>query len=82
MSTGILERFAMEKGKRRPGRPKGERDDVSVKIDRRIAEMGKLLAAHRNCTLAELASDLLKGPIERGYAAMLRELEQGDVSER
>ena len=62
--------------KRKAGRPKGTRDDTSVKIDRRIAEMGKLLAAHKNCTLAELISEMLKAPIERGYAAMLRELEK------
>jgi hypothetical protein len=40
--------------------------------------MGRLLAAHRNCSLAELVSDLLKAPIEKGYAAMLRELEKGE----
>ena len=60
------------------GRPKGkrtERDDVSAKIDRAIVSKVKLIAAHRGMTAAELLGEILGAPVDRAYAAMLRELD-------
>jgi hypothetical protein len=65
------------------GRPKGkrtERDDTTVKIARSLASKAKLVAAHRGMPAAELLSGMLKAPIDRAYAAMLRELDaKGEV---
>jgi hypothetical protein len=58
------------------GRPKrSERDDVTVKLDRALVAKAKLIAAHRGSNVAELLSELLRAPIDRAYAQMVRELE-------
>ncbi len=72
MATAVLER-PMSK----MGRPKGDRDDVSTRIDRRIVGMARAIAAARGLTIAEYLSDLLAEKVGKDYAAMLRELEKG-----
>jgi hypothetical protein len=63
---------------KRAGRPKtSERDDVSIKIDRALVSKARLLAAHKGVSIAELISELLRGPLNQDYAKMLRELEKG-----
>jgi hypothetical protein len=58
------------------GRPKtSERNDVSVKVDRTLVGKAKLIATHRGISVAELFSEMLKAPIDKAYAQMLRELE-------
>jgi hypothetical protein len=53
---------------------------VSVKIARSLASKAKLVAAHRGIPAAELLSSMLEAPIDRAYAAMLRELDaKGEV---
>lgn len=49
-----------------------DRDDVTVKIPRRIALMGKAIARDRGISLAEFLEELLTVAIDKGYAAMLR----------
>ncbi len=71
MQTG-MELLAMANPR---GRPKSERDDVTVKIDRSLVGMAKLIATRRGVTVAELLSEMLKSPLDRAYAQMLRELE-------
>lgn len=56
---------------RKAGRPKGERNDVSVKIDKRVVGMAKFVALHRGVSIAELLSDTLAGPIEREYVKLV-----------
>lgn len=56
------------------GRPKGERDDVTVKIDRRIAVRARTVAGFRGVPIAELLSELLDGPIMQAYADMIRQM--------
>ncbi len=63
----------MAKAKGRPKR--SERDDVTVKVDRALVSMAKLIATRRGVSVAEVISELLKEPMERAYARMLRELE-------
>lgn len=68
----LLEPRAMGK---KMGRPTTDRDDVSAKIDRAIMAKAKLIAADRGVTAAQLLSELLRGPVDRAYAEMLRKLE-------
>lgn len=67
------------------GRPKGSRDknkpvrdDVAVKVDRTVIGKAKLIATHRGITLAELLSTLLRAPVDKEYAKMLRELDRAE----
>jgi hypothetical protein len=66
-----MELLAMARSR---GRPKSERDDVTVKIDRSLVGMAKLIATRKGVSVAELLSDLLQGPLDQAYAEMLREL--------
>jgi hypothetical protein len=60
------------------GRPKtSERDDSTVRIDRTVLGKAKLVATHRGVSVAELLSEVVRVPVDRAYAAMLRELEGG-----
>lgn len=61
--------MARVKGKR------SERDDVAVKIDRKIVGKARLIATHRGISVAELLSDLLETPVDKSYALMLKELD-------
>ncbi len=59
-------------------RPKGkrsERDDVAVKLDRAVVGKAKAVATHLGISVAECLSDLAKGPVDKAYAQMLRDLE-------
>lgn len=63
----------MAKGR---GRPKtSERDDSTVKVDRTLLGKAKLIATNRGIPVAELLSEMLAAPIDKGYAQMLRDLE-------
>jgi hypothetical protein len=53
------------------GRPKGDRNDVSTRIDKRIVSMARAVAAHRGITIAELLSETLEGPIEKAYLELV-----------
>jgi hypothetical protein len=75
MQAGTLERKTMVE-KRKAGRPKtSERDDISVKLDRAIVGMAKNVATRKGVPVAELLSEMLRVPVGRAYAQMLRELE-------
>ena len=69
----VAEHSGMAKMK---GRPKGDRDDIPVKLDRKLAGMAKAIATARGGTVGEYLSELTSAPIHRDYAKMLRELEQ------
>ena len=71
--SSVLQEQPMAKPK---GRPKtSERNDVTVKIDRGIANMAKKVAESRGVPVAQFLSDLLEGPVGKAYAARMRELE-------
>lgn len=57
------------------GRPQSERNDQSVKVDRSVVGKAKAVATHRGITVAELISEMLRAPIDKAYAQMLRELD-------
>lgn len=58
------------------GRPKGPGGNEStVRIEKRLAKMARSIADHRGMPIHQLLNELLEGPLERAYLAMLRELE-------
>lgn len=67
-----------EKVARPKGRPKqSERQDQTVKLDRTLVGKAKLIATHKGTSVAELLSEMLREPVDRAYAKMLRELDPG-----
>jgi predicted DNA-binding ribbon-helix-helix protein len=56
------------------GRPKGDRDDQTVKLDRGIVEKAKFVAMRRKTTMAQLMSEILRAPIEKLYRAEVKNL--------
>jgi hypothetical protein len=68
-----LEHPTMARPKGRPKR--SERDDVTVKVDRTLIGKAKLIATHQGVPVAELLTELLRVPVDRAYAQMLRDLE-------
>ncbi len=69
---------AVAKGR---GRPKKDRNDMAVKVDRSIASRAKIISAARGQTLAEYLSELLEGPISRDYAKEMRRQESRGIEE-
>jgi hypothetical protein len=61
--------------KKSRGRPKTDRDEVTVKCDRIVANKVKSVALHRGLTVGELVTEFLRSQADRAYAQMLRELE-------
>jgi uncharacterized protein (DUF4415 family) len=59
---------------RKAGRPKGARNDASVKIDAELVDLARVVGAHRKTSLNELLSDLLRDPVKRAHAQMVKEL--------
>jgi hypothetical protein len=72
LATAILELGMADQ--KRMGRPRGDRDDAPVKIDRRLLDQARMIAAHRRVSIAELLSTMLKSPIERAHAQMVKDL--------
>jgi ribosomal protein S19E (S16A) len=63
--------------KRPKGRPKrSERDDGTTKIDRTILSRLKAVASYRGVPVAELLSELVRAPLDKAYAQVLRDLEK------
>jgi hypothetical protein len=65
-------------------RPKGkrsERDDVVVKVDRKVISRAKLVALRRQIPLAELLSETLRIPIERMYRQEVTKLKTEEGGE-
>jgi hypothetical protein len=75
MSVGILETPIV--GKKKVGRPKSQHvrgEGKPVRIDPNLVGKAKLIASRRNLELGPYLSKLLEAPINRDYAAVLREL--------
>lgn len=68
METATRER---PMAKKKMGRPKSGRDDVSVKLDRGVAFQLKQVAGHRKTTAAELLTEIARGPVAKAYLDML-----------
>lgn len=78
--NGVMEKTM---GKKKAGRPtsgKPSNEGRLTRLDPAIVAMGKLVAASRGQHLSEYFASILRGPVQRDYASMVRELEKG-VSE-
>lgn len=59
------------------GRPKSsERDDVTIKFDRLLANKARHVALAKGVPMVEYLSELARGQIERDYAKILRAIEE------
>jgi hypothetical protein len=63
----------MDKTMGRPQKSGGE--GKLVRLNPAIVGMAKAVATAKGSTLADYLADLLRGPVGRDYAKMLRELE-------
>jgi hypothetical protein len=72
--TATLREPGLMKKKSR-GRPKTDRDEVTVKLSRALAGKAKAVALHRGITVGEFLGETFGAGIDRAYAQMLRELE-------
>jgi hypothetical protein len=58
------------------GRPKSsDRQDVSIKFDKTLAGLARMIALGRGISMAEYLSEMARPNIERDYAKLLREFE-------
>jgi hypothetical protein len=55
-------------------RKRSERDDVAVKIDRRIALKAKMVASERGITMAEYISEMIRSAVERDFAKTVSDI--------
>jgi hypothetical protein len=58
------------------GRPKGDRDDSTIRVSRVLAAKLRAVATDRGMTVAEVADELLLPAVNKAYAVMLRKLEE------
>jgi hypothetical protein len=73
--SALMEPRPMAKAK---GRPKvSDRDDGTVRLDRTLIGRAKMVANYRGVPVAQVLSEIVKGPLDKAYAQMLREMEGG-----
>jgi hypothetical protein len=56
------------------GRPKGERPDKAVKMDRSLADMAYVIAKYRGITIAKYLTDTFRAAILRDYAKVVHDV--------
>jgi hypothetical protein len=75
-TTGLI-----NMAKRKRGRPRTDRDDVTTKIDREVYNKAFAVARARKVPVAELLSEVLEAPINRLFEQeMRRAAEKGGES--
>lgn len=72
MALAMIEREPMAKKR---GRPPGDRNDTTVKVDRKLAAMARIIAANKGIKIGEYLSGLIEGPIRRDYLKIMRDME-------
>jgi hypothetical protein len=64
--------------KKRAGRPKSsDRQDVSIKFDKTLAGMARMIALGRGISMAEYLSEMARPNIERDYAKIMKDFQGG-----
>jgi hypothetical protein len=58
------------------GRPKSDRDDITIRVSRPLASKLKALANDKGVTVGEIADELFTAPLARAYAQLLRKLDE------
>lgn len=62
---------------KRRGRPKtSDRDDVTVRVDRKVKVRAEAVADFKGIPLAEFLTEILRAPVDREFARMVRELDR------
>jgi hypothetical protein len=69
----VSERDTMAKSK---GRPRTDRDDVTIRVGRPLASKLRAIATDKGVTVGEIADELCAGAVDKAYAKMLRELDK------
>jgi hypothetical protein len=73
VTAGVME---PEKVARPKGRPKtSERDDATTKIDRKLYDKAFMVAKSKGIPVAELLTEICRGPVEKMYAQLVRSLD-------
>jgi hypothetical protein len=63
--------------KKKMGRPKtSERQDVSIKFDKKLAGMARMTALSKGVSLAEYISEAARAVIERDFAKEMERLKE------
>lgn len=76
MNVPTMDRTRQPPMGRLKGNKRSDRDDVTVKIDRVLAEKAKLVALRRRITMAELLTEILRAPVDRAYKQEVGKLAQ------
>jgi hypothetical protein len=60
------------------GRPKSsDRQDVSIKFDKTLAGMARMIALGKGISMAEYLSEMARPHIERDYAKIMKDFQGG-----
>jgi len=59
----------------RPGRPRSDRDGVTIRVSRTIASRLRVLAGDKGVSVAELADELFTPALDRAWGQMVKRLE-------
>lgn len=78
MNVAVAEQRTMAK---RKGRPPTERDDIAVRLERKLGSMAKAICTARGIPVAQYLSDLTRAAINRDYAKTLRDAEEQGSSQ-
>jgi hypothetical protein len=65
------ERTKMAKSR---GRPRSDRDDVTIRVSRPMASKLKVLAGDKGVSVAEIADELFGTVLDRAYVQLMRKL--------
>lgn len=63
----------MAKGR---GRPKGDRDDITIKFDRKLKMKADLIAADKGVSTVEYISELARPAIDKAYATLVKKVDE------
>jgi hypothetical protein len=59
----------------RPGRPKSDRDDVTIRISRVLASRLRVLAGDKGVSVAQLADELFTPVLDRAWGQLVKRVE-------
>lgn len=67
---------------RKRGRPEGiKRRDAVVKLDAILVGKAQMVAKARGTSLAEYLSEIIRGPVDRDFLSIMKQLEADAASE-
>lgn len=71
-----MEQTVMEPpvAKKKMGRPKSDRSDVTVKMDKALASRAKAIAHDRGVPVAEIVTEAARATIDRWFGEVVRKI--------